>query len=308
MADSLFEGNRLEDGYASTRKLRVSNPGIHRGGAENAETAQRTKSTNAVRGDAPKPESRFLDAPFRKIQVQRMIKAITSGIALFISVILSSSGGSIAQEKPDLDMGKMQMVFLKRAREWKPANKAEPAKTEKDHRDYIVNLIESRKCALEGTVPGNEDLYEILVFKTESIEEIQTAVKSFPGVKAGMLQAEVLSWYASRAAITAAKSPIVQSHYVFGLLVRGPKWTSAQTEDSKKIQSGHMANINRLAELGKLVLAGPYFSGGDRAGVFIFKVDSIEEAESLTNTDPAVIAGRLKIELHHWLVPKGMLK
>ena len=123
-----------------------------------------------------------------------------------------------------------------------------------------------------------------------------------------MLKPEVLSWFASRNAITTAKTPIAQSHYIFGLLVRGPKWTATPSEDTQKIQAGHMANINRLAEMGKLVLAGPFFSGGDRAGVFIFKLDSIEEAQALTNTDPAVMAGRLKIELHNWSVPEGMLK
>jgi hypothetical protein len=50
-----------------------------------------------------------------------------------------------------------------------------------------------------------------------------------------------------------------------------------------------MANINRLAETGKLVLAGPFVDGGDRRGVFIFKVDSLGEAQALTDTDPAVI-------------------
>ena len=68
-----------------------------------------------------------------------------------------------------------------------------------------------------------------------------------------------------------------------------------------------MANINRLAEMGKLVLAGPFVDGGDRRGVFIFKVASLSEAQSLTDTDPAVIAGRLKIVLYQWSVPKGML-
>ncbi|PYV91117.1 MAG: hypothetical protein DMG05_08055, partial [Acidobacteria bacterium] len=70
---------------------------------------------------------------------------------------------------------------------------------------------------------------------------------------------------------------------------------------------GHLANINRLAEAGKLVLAGPFYGDGDRRGVFIFKVDSLAEAQALTDTDPAVIAGRLKIVLHRWSVPKGML-
>ena len=67
--------------------------------------------------------------------------------------------------------------------------------------------------------------------------------------------------------------------------VRGSKWTKEQTEETKKIQEGHMANINRLAETGKLVLAGPFVDGGDRRGVFIFKIDSLSEAQALTDTD-----------------------
>jgi uncharacterized protein YciI len=89
--------------------------------------------------------------------------------------------------------------------------------------------------------------------------------------------------------------------------VRGAKWTKEQTEETKKIQEGHMANIARLAETGKLVLAGPFVDGGDRRGVFIFKLDSLSEAQALTDTDPAVIVGRLKIVLYRWSVPKGML-
>ncbi|PYP85508.1 MAG: hypothetical protein DMF61_16330 [Blastocatellia bacterium AA13] len=123
-----------------------------------------------------------------------------------------------------------------------------------------------------------------------------------------MLKTDVVSWYAARNFILRPDDPIVQSHYIFGLLLHGPNWTAEQTDQSRRIQAGHMANINRLAELGKLVLAGPFFDGGEKAGVFIFKVDSIEEAKGLTDSDPAVIAGRLKIELHHWSVPRGMLK
>ena len=63
----------------------------------------------------------------------------------------------------------------------------------------------------------------------------------------------------------------------------------------------------QLAEAGKLVLAGPFVDGGERRGVFILKVDSLSEAQALTDTDPAVITVRLKIILQRWAVPKGML-
>lgn len=87
--------------------------------------------------------------------------------------------------------------------------------------------------------------------------------------------------------------------YVFALLKKGPNrdWTK---EESDSLQSAHMANIGRMAEEGTLVLAGPFLHDGDYRGIFIFDVETIEEAKKLTETDPAVQAGSLVMELYPW--------
>tara|TARA_R110001583_G_scaffold24869_5_gene90477 strand:- start:3670 stop:3873 length:204 start_codon:yes stop_codon:yes gene_type:complete len=46
------------------------------------------------------------------------------------------------------------------------------------------------------------------------------------------------------------------------------------------------------------VLVGPFFDDGDIRGINIFNVTTIEEAEKLTESDPAIKAGRLIMELH----------
>jgi len=213
---------------------------------------------------------------------------------------------SFAQQKPEYDMGKMQMVFLRQSPELKAEDRA--GQVGKEHQAYVESLVKDGKLALWGEVTGEDDLREIMVVKTESLEQARQVTELLPAVKAGMLKADALSWYAARNLLRTPQTPLTtRSNYIFGLLVRGPKWTKEQTEETNKIQAGHMANINRLAEAGKLVLAGPFYGDGDRRGVFIFKVDSLAEAQALTDTDPAVIAGRLKIELHRWSVPKGML-
>jgi uncharacterized protein YciI len=235
------------------------------------------------------------------------MRSLLSGrVIAFLAVTLLALTAA-AQEKPRYDMGKMQMVFLRRAPEWRPTSGSQAERISREQREYSKKLIETGRCALAGTVKGDGDLREILVFKTESLEEIEALTKSFPAVQAGMLKAEVLSWYAARNFIKTAQTPLSSSDYIFGLLVRGPQWTATQTDETQKIQEGHMANINRLAGMGKLVLAGPFYEGGERRGVFIFKVGTIDEAQALTDTDPAVIAGRLKIELYRWSVPKGIL-
>lgn len=65
-------------------------------------------------------------------------------------------------------------------------------------------------------------------------------------------------------------------------------------ETTQKLMEGHMANINRLAEEGKLLAAGPFDGGG---GLFIFNTTSVDEAQSWVNTDPAVQAKRWHIEI-----------
>lgn len=236
-----------------------------------------------------------------------MKKLCSFGIALMTAGLFLTHC-ALGQEKPDYDMGKMQMVFLTSVPDWKPKNASKVKQINREQRKFIDALLISGKCALAGPVAGTGQIREILVFKVESIEEVQTLTKSFPAITAGMMKADVVSWYAARNYIKTPDTLLKKSDYIFGLLVRGPKWTPDQTPETDKIQEGHMANINRLAGLGKLVLAGPFFGEGERRGVFIFKVDSLNEAQTLTDTDPAVIAGRLKIELYQWTIPRGILK
>ena len=87
--------------------------------------------------------------------------------------------------------------------------------------------------------------------------------------------------------------------YVMAFLKRGPNRDMSK-EEANKLQAAHLANIGKLAEAGKLVLAGPFFGDGDLRGIYIFDVETVEEAEALTNTDPAIQAGSLVMELIPW--------
>jgi uncharacterized protein YciI len=107
------------------------------------------------------------------------------------------------------------------------------------------------------------------------------------------------------AAAPSALPPGMDS-YFFGLLYRGPAWTPGETDETKKIQEGHMANIQRMADVGALVAAGPIEGGEQLRGIFIFRVKTAEEARALAANDPAIKAGRLTLELHPWIGPAGI--
>lgn len=88
--------------------------------------------------------------------------------------------------------------------------------------------------------------------------------------------------------------------YVLVVLKTG----SNTTTDKKIIDSlfgGHMANIGRLAGLGKLVVAGPMKKNEKNyRGIFILNVKTIDEANTLLATDPAIKEKLLEAELFQW--------
>jgi uncharacterized protein YciI len=99
----------------------------------------------------------------------------------------------------------------------------------------------------------------------------------------------------------AAPAPEMTTYYVV-FLIRGD-----ESPDHQKLQDGHIAHTRALHEAGKLVIAGPFLDGQTIRGICVYKVASAEEARTLAEGDPAVKSGRLKVEVHPWMVQKGIL-
>lgn len=96
--------------------------------------------------------------------------------------------------------------------------------------------------------------------------------------------------------------------YVLCILKTGPKDAEIKGDERKKIFAGHFENIGKLADEGKLVVAGP-FGKNDKSyrGLYIFNVATVEEAEKLVNLDPAVQAGVFVHELTPWYGSAAMM-
>lgn len=88
--------------------------------------------------------------------------------------------------------------------------------------------------------------------------------------------------------------------YIFAILKTGP----VKEQNKAKLDSlfrGHMANINRLAKMDKLVVAGPFGKNDQEyRGLFILNVKTIEEANELILTDPAIKAKIFEVDLFKW--------
>ena len=88
--------------------------------------------------------------------------------------------------------------------------------------------------------------------------------------------------------------------FIFVLLKTGTNSSNDQ-EMKNKAFAGHFKNINRLVEEKKLIVAGPFGKNENGfRGLFILDVASMEEAEELMQTDPAIKAEYLAAEIYNW--------
>jgi len=97
-------------------------------------------------------------------------------------------------------------------------------------------------------------------------------------------------------------------NFVLCVLKTGPKDAEIKGDERNGIFAGHFANIQRLADEGKLAVAGP-FGKNDKSwrGLYIFNVATIEEAETLVMLDPAVKAGVFVADLTPWYGSAAMM-
>ncbi|WP_316823983.1 YciI family protein [Pedobacter miscanthi] len=88
--------------------------------------------------------------------------------------------------------------------------------------------------------------------------------------------------------------------YVLVMLKSGTNTTETKAK-SDSLFAGHMANMGKMVEMQKLVVAGPLGKNDKNyRGIFILNTKSIEEAKQLLESDPAIKAKLLEPELYNW--------
>ena len=103
---------------------------------------------------------------------------------------------------------------------------------------------------------------------------------------------------------TSEEEKVEMKQYWMVFLRKGPN-RDQDSVTSERIQEAHLANIGRLAKLGKIVVAWPFGDDGDLRGIFIVDCKDEVEVRQLCETDPAIKAGRLIVEIHPWWTAKG---
>jgi uncharacterized protein YciI len=228
---------------------------------------------------------------------------LTLAIALCSTIVIPQEQ---KKAEPEHKLIQFQLALMKRGPRW-TANPAKDApEMQKQHVDYVQKILASGQLVIAGRIQDDKELVAVYIFRTTSPEEAQNWANADPAVAGGQLVPELHPWW-SEDVMKKTTTPTKLTTAYLAFLTRGEKWTAERTPANAEIQKAHLANIQKLADMKKLVVAGPFGDNGRLRGIFVFKVASLDEAKSLAATDPAVQAGRLALEIHPWLIPEGIL-
>lgn len=81
-------------------------------------------------------------------------------------------------------------------------------------------------------------------------------------------------------------------------------------EELERIQREHLAYHERLRQSGDVVTNGPVVGQPDTSlrGLTFYRTGSVERSRELAEADPAVLAGRLAVDIMTWYCPPGTMR
>lgn len=236
------------------------------------------------------------------------MKTAVSSLAI---VVLALVGAVRAQSRypAPTDMRSVHIALLLKGPNTEPQTPAESEKLQAAHIGHLTKLGNGGQAYIAGPIGANGELRGLVWLKGDSADAARALEAEDPAVKAGRFRIEMVSymspdnWF-SFGPIT---PDLTMRQFVFGYLKVGPNQGGTDAEKAKA-QDDHLANLWALRESGKLVAAGPIINGGDRAGVVVLAVNTVDEAKALLEQDAGVKGGRFTVELYPWFAAGGILK
>ena len=236
----------------------------------------------------------------------KLVKKLILSVAITGSVLAAPLNVMSQQRESQHELVKFYMAILKRGTTW---TRTDVGHVHQEHAAYVASLYDSGRLVIGGSLTDEGEVRAVYIYRAQSLDEARAWTEADSIVKFGYFTAEVHPWWSEDIFKKANTSPLKLETVYLGFLKKGPnrKDGDDKVPEIQELQKAHIANIKRLAGLKKLIVAGPFGDDGILRGIFVFRVGSLAEAQELCATDPMVKIDRLRVELHPWNVPEGVL-
>src|SRR2546423_7313172 len=112
-------------------------------------------------------------------------------IALFL---FASTALALAQEQQH-KLVQFQMAILKKGPAWEATKAEDRNSILHQHLGNVIALLDSGKLVIAGPFDDGGDVAGLFIFRTASTDEAKTLADADPGVKAGLMVAEMHPWW-----------------------------------------------------------------------------------------------------------------
>ena len=229
-----------------------------------------------------------------------------------IASILAVAAISVSQGEPikpsSVDMSKMRTIQFAVLVDGPTHEQRSPEATQKlqkEHLDGLEKLWSEGKALAVGPVGKAKPWRGLCILDVKTPEEAKSLLAGDPWVKNGEMAIECYSWYCDASVFKKGRKFLDIAPHFLGVLVRvkdAPKITDAE---ANQIQAGHLANIQRMWQMGICKSAGPLLNGGDMRGLLFFMDATEDQIKAEVAKDPAVVGKRLELKLFPWFTAKG---
>jgi uncharacterized protein len=97
--------------------------------------------------------------------------------------------------------------------------------------------------------------------------------------------------------------------FEFVLLKRPATYPEYSDEEVDRLQELHVSHLRTLSAAGTIRVAGPFDEQRDQSlrGFALYQTGSLDRARAIAESDPAVMAGRLEVDVMYFYCPKGQI-
>jgi uncharacterized protein YciI len=186
-----------------------------------------------------------------------------------------------------------------------PEPQARRVATAKAH--YEEQLVFDGHSVIAGPLEGAGEITSVVILDVETPQDAEAAFGHNPAMELGQIELEIYPWSTLQGALKRPAPERERTARFLGLLRRPGGATSYSPEELQRIDSEHLAHVDRLREAGDVAAAGPVDAAGDLRALLIFRSTDRRRIEQVMAEDPAIVAGRLRLELYRWSVPRGVI-
>lgn len=221
------------------------------------------------------------------------------------SLLLSVSPIPQEPTPPKPGMKQFQLVMLRTGKS-QPGAAENVVEKQKKHLENLERMwMSDGKAVLIGPFVEKSDIRGIALLKT-SLAEAKMLFADDPYIKDGDMVADIRTLWLLDGVFQKPPKFLDLTPYTFGFLRRPtPAPPPIAEEVGAKLIAGHLANLDHLREVGELVIAGPFTDSPDLLGIVVFRSADKAKVTKLMAEDPAIKAGRFRLELFTAATARG---